>query len=39
MATASPSADGSVFDFMTEQITTVFDRIIRELRLAEICCC
>ena len=31
MATASPSADGSVFDFMTEQITTVFDRIIREV--------
>ena len=32
MATASPSADGSVFDFMTEQITTVFDRIIKEVR-------
>ena len=31
MATASPSADESVFDFMTEQITTVFDRIIREV--------
>ena len=31
MATASPSADGSVFDFMTEQITTVFDRIIKEV--------
>ena len=32
MATASPSADESVFDFMTEQITTVFDRIIKEVR-------
>ena len=31
MATASPSADESVFDFMTEQITTVFDRIIKEV--------
>ena len=32
MATASASADVSVFDFMTEQITTVFDRIIKEVR-------
>ena len=32
MATASPSADESVFDFMTEQITTVFDRIVKEVR-------
>ena len=32
MATASPTADESVFDFMTEQITTVFDRIIKEVR-------
>ena len=31
MATASPSADESVFDFMPEQITTVFDRIIKEV--------
>ena len=32
MATASPTADESVFDFMTEQITTVFDRIVKEVR-------